>query len=142
MTFKNEKEFLLRMDKRNDLASRNVKTAMFRAISVVKKRAIESIATDPKTGEITTRYNPRRTRQASAAGEPPATDQGFLVSGFNDDMIIRRGEIIGLVKNSTPYAAPLEFGTVNMAARPFMRPALNDSADQVNKIFIDEGVIT
>ena len=142
MTFKNQKEFLLRMDKKNDLAQRNVKRAMFRVISVVKNRAIQSIATDPKTGPLVTRYNPKRTHQSSAPGEPPATDQGFLVSGFNDDMIIRRGEIIGLVKNSTPYGAPLEFGTVNMAARSFMQPALDESAERVNKIFFDEGVIT
>gem|GEM_PF-6044501 len=52
----------------------------------------------------------------SAAGSPPAIDTGALAASLqqNDDRV---GSPLG-------YAAQLEYGTSRMAARPWLRPAV------------------
>lgn len=139
--FKHQEKLFKRLDKLHETAIKNAKRGMFRAVSVVQNEAVSSIARGPKTGPIVVRYNPRRTHQASAAGEPPATDQGFLVSAFTNSIDVKGGAVIGQVINSAPYAAPLEYGTTTMAARPFMQPALTKSAEKINDIFREEGLI-
>lgn len=59
--------------------------------------------------------------QASAPGEPPATDIGNLVNSIGSRMI---GAAEGEVTVSAEYAAVLEFGGVHMAPRPFFTPAV------------------
>lgn len=57
--------------------------------------------------------------QASAPGEMPAIDTGALVNSIQT--LVRGTE--GAVYTNQEYAPHLEYGTVNMAARPFMTPA-------------------
>jgi phage gpG-like protein len=57
--------------------------------------------------------------QASAPGEMPAIDTGALVNSIQT--IVRGTE--GAVYTNQEYAEFLEYGTVNMAARPYMTPA-------------------
>lgn len=63
-----------------------------------------------------------RFHRASAPGEAPAIDTGHLVNSFFTKKLSRLVRIIGV---NAEYAAALEFGTERVAARPYLRPALN-----------------
>lgn len=74
--------------------------------------------------------------QASAPGEPPAKDTGRLRASIR--MILQRlgglvvGKVIAGGKLDVDYAAVLEYGTRSaegMAARPFMKPSLQEHAE-------------
>lgn len=59
--------------------------------------------------------------QASAPGEPPATDTGNLVDSVGSRMI---GPTEGEVTVGAEYAAILELGGVYLAPRPYFAPAV------------------
>ena len=86
----------------------------------IRKEAVRSIQQDPKTGIIYQRYNPRRRHQASAKGEAPASDTGFLVSQIK---VQKKSPDEIAVESTAPYSPFLEFGTSQMGERPFMHPA-------------------
>lgn len=60
-----------------------------------------------------------RRHRASAPGQAPARLTGALAGSVG----VKRSFMSAIVYVSTKYAAHLEYGTVNMAARPFLRPA-------------------
>ena len=72
-----------------------------------------------KRGAPRTEIDP--TNRASAPGDPPAPDTGALRGSitheFVDDSTVHVGSPL-------EYAAPLEFGTLHIAPRPFMRVAI------------------
>jgi HK97 gp10 family phage protein len=73
-------------------------------------------------GTVYEHYKPyRRTHQASAPGQPPASDIGNLASHITYSTS-RRG-LEGRVGTNVVYGKFLEFGTKNMAARPWLWPA-------------------
>lgn len=97
------------------------------ATEEVRTEAISLILDTPKTGRI---YRRRGVyHQASAPGEPPASDTGRLVKSIRTEFDFDR--LVGRVIASTKYAALLETGTSRMAARPFMRPALANKRDAI-----------
>lgn len=59
--------------------------------------------------------------QASAPGEYPAIDTGALVNSIGTEMT---GPLRGIVYEGQEYAVHLEYGTVYMAPRPHMVPAV------------------
>lgn len=66
--------------------------------------------------------------QASAPGEAPAIDTSELVNSLGAKALKR---LVWMVWAGAEYAIHLEYGTVKMAARPFMRPA----AKRISKPF-------
>ena len=103
-----------------------------RAGNLVRNTAVESINQGAKSGVVYEKYNPRRTHRASAAGEPPATDTGFLVNN-----IALKVDVDGLgasVESRADYSTFLEFGTSKMAARPFMQPALEENKPKIRRL--------
>ena len=64
----------------------------------------------------------------SAPGEPPGLDTGFLRNSVQVDSVTPTEAIIA---PHTDYAEFLEFGTSRMAARPFMRPALDENEAEI-----------
>jgi len=91
--------------------------------SRVGRRQGATKTTNLKTGKV--RYRKERTvfHIASAPGEPPANDTGNLIGSIthtqNED---RSGVVSSSVKVLAPYGKWLEYGTVKMAERPFIRP--------------------
>ncbi len=77
------------------------------------------IQSGPKTGRLYKRGNV--VHQASAPGEPPATDTGNLV---NSGYARRQRRCLWWVGFSAEYAAALECGTPRMLPRPYLRPAV------------------
>lgn len=100
--------------------------ALFASGKHVEKEAKESILSGDKTGRIYQRRSV--THRASAPGEAPASDTGRLVNSIN--VYLDKAAKTALViagRGSVKYATMLEFGTLKMAARPFMHPALEKS---------------
>jgi HK97 gp10 family phage protein len=90
--------------------------------------------------ERETRYNPTRTVTVSKPGRSPNHDRGRLVRGIR--AFIKRsgkGKYNLNFQSKAPYALDLEFGTRNMAARPYMRPALKRNRKRIKSI-ISKGV--
>ena len=71
-----------------------------------------------KRGKNAGKY--RKYHQASAPGQPPANDTGFLANAIIAGEV---NETTVELRSLAPYSLCLEYGTVKMAARPFMRPA-------------------
>lgn len=61
--------------------------------------------------------------QASAPGEPPSGDTGYLGASINHTIEVRE-TVVAVVKANANYGIYLELGTRFMAPRPFLRPAL------------------
>ena len=100
-----------------------IENAMRGSVQIVVNDAKRSVARGPKTGRIYRRGN--ITHQASAPGEPPATDTGVLVNSIAGDVSkTANGVVQGYVRAGAGYAGYLEFGTRKMAARPFLFPAV------------------
>jgi hypothetical protein len=68
--------------------------------------------------------------QASAPGEYPAIDTGALVNSIGVEMT---GPLRGIIYEGQEYAVHLEYGTVYMAPRPHMVPAV----ESVRQRFIE-----
>lgn len=104
-----------------------VAQGVLRAAESVRTEAINLILDTPKTGRLYVRRTV--THQASAPGEPPASDTGTLVNRINVKPNLTK--LSATVEANTAYAAYLEFGTARMAERPFMRPALAARRGQI-----------
>lgn len=110
----------------------DVKALVGRAGNLVRNTAVQSIQQGAKSGVIYEKYNPRRTHRASAAGQPPATDTGFLVN--NIGLKIDYDGLGASVESRADYSVFLEFGTSKMAARPFMHPALESNKSKIRTL--------
>lgn len=98
-------------------------------INATRNTAVDNILRGAKSGETYIKYNPRRTHQASASGQFPASDTGFLANN-----IITRIEGNGLegeVISQAEYSQFLEYGTSKMGARPFMQPSLEQNRPKI-----------
>lgn len=71
-----------------------------------------------KSGKPYTRRG--TTHQASAPGEAPAIDTGNLANSIQVDL----HGLSAVIGTNAEYAEALEFGTVRMAPRPFLAPAM------------------
>lgn len=122
---------------------RSVELTLKGAAMLVANEAKKLVARGPKTGRIyTTRFatnratgrifptEPRVPHQASAPGEPPATDTGKLVSSIVSDA---QGTKAWIEARSI-YAPWLEYGTRHMVARPFMQPAIEANRQRVGDL--------
>lgn len=97
-------------------------------LNAAKKR----IQSGPASGTVYEKYGPRRTHQASAPGEAPATDTGGLVnSGFNELDEPALEVSIGFAKL---YAAMLEYGTRRMGKRPFLLPTVEEWRSKIGRV--------
>ena len=85
----------------------------------IRNDAITAVKSHLSAGNVYTRGNVTHT--ASAPGSPPNQDRGTLTRNIRVTM---NDDLTADVSSNAPYSAALEFGTSNMAARPFMTPAV------------------
>jgi HK97 gp10 family phage protein len=87
----------------------------------VEADAIKSIQRGPASGRTYEKFKPRRTHRASAPGEAPQSDTGRLAGSIESQRITVLSYSVG-----TPldYGRFLEFGTMKIAERPWLRPAI------------------
>ena len=95
-------------------------------LNATRNTAVIGIAQGVKSGRVR-----RDGSRASAEGEFPATDTGFLQS----NIVVKRDPdgLGGDVESRADYSASLEFGTKNMGARPFMQPSLEENRPKIRE---------
>jgi len=116
---------------------RRIEANLVIAGEVVATEVRRNIQTSPRGGRTYVKTHPNRTHTASAAGESPATDLGFLVRSIQvePDMQNLRIRILSL-HSIAPYAKRLEFGDLSagLAPRPFMFKGLQAKKQQAVSI--------
>ena len=102
---------------------RRIEATMIIAGEIVATEVRRNIQTSPRGGVTYQKYKPRREHKASAAGESPATDLGFLARSIQiePDLQNLRVRILSL-HSIAPYAKRLEYGDLSrgLQPRPFM----------------------
>lgn len=71
----------------------------------------------------------------SQPGEPPNRDTGVLQAHLRAELV---APLEAQVTSEAPYAAALEFGTSRMEARPYLRPARDAKAPEIQRLFETE----
>jgi len=116
---------------------RRIEANLVIAGEIVATEVRRNIQTSPRGGRTYVKTHPNRTHTASAAGESPATDLGFLVRSIQTepDMQNLRIRILSL-HSIAPYAKRLEFGDLSagLAPRPFMFKGLDAKKRQAISI--------
>ena len=116
---------------------RRIEANLVIAGEIVATEVRRNIQTSPRGGRTYVKTHPNRTHVASAAGESPATDLGFLVRSIQTepDMQNLRIRILSL-HSIAPYAKRLEFGDLSagLAPRPFMFKGLQAKKKQAVSI--------
>lgn len=107
-----------------------LRKVIFEACSFVRNEAVNGIASGPASGRIYKAGG--KTVQRSAAGEYPMTDTGELISGITPKFT-NKG-LRGRVESRAQHSAALEFGTLNMAARPFLQPSLEAVRPKIREL--------
>ncbi len=127
---------------------RRIEANLVIAGEIVATEVRRNIQTSPRGGRTYVKTHPNRTHTASAAGESPATDLGFLVRSIQvePDLQNLRVRIISL-HSIAPYAKRLEYGDLSsrLAPRPFMfkglqakkKQAISIVKNAVNQALID-----
>lgn len=105
-----------------------------RATELVRKEAISLILNTAKSGRVYVRGDVEH--QASAPGEPPASDTGRLVNSIKT--VYDTKNLYGKVVTTVAYGQYLEFGTQTIEPRPFLRPALANTRKQIKRIIKQE----
>ena len=122
---------------------RRIEANLVIAGEVVATEVRRNIQTSPRGGRTYVKTHPNRTHTASAAGESPATDLGFLVRSIQTepDMQNLRIRILSL-HSIAPYAKRLEFGDLSagLAPRPFMFKGLDAKKQQIGRASCRERV--
>lgn len=112
-------------DARKEVKKEIDKTGLSLRGNIVKK-----YQRGPATGIVYEKYNPRRTHQASAAGEAPATDTGRLASSVTFEST---GPLTVEVSTEVEYGPYLEFGTRDIAPRPNWVPSVQEEEPKFNE---------
>lgn len=102
---------------------RDIGRALFAGAQAVAVEAQLSIT----NGAVSGRYH-----TPSKPGEPPKNDSGVLAG--NIEAVSISNEVAEVSSNADPYAAMLEFGTSRMAARPYLRPAIDKQREHVRRL--------
>jgi HK97 gp10 family phage protein len=104
------------------------------SVFLIHETAVKSIQ-DNSGGYPQRRWTNGRSRWvlASYPGDPPNTDTGRLVQSIKFDF--KNRGLTGRVGTNLRYGAYLEFGTSNMAARPWLAPAIRETSKSVAEIF-------
>lgn len=118
-----------------DLKRKGGRTALRKAAKLVMKAAEEGAVrlNDPKTARsiadnLAVRWNGRLFRNTGDLGFRVGVQQGAKLKDGGDTS----------ANAPTPHWRLLEFGTEKMAARPFMRPALENNINKATDMFVTE----
>lgn len=104
-------------------ARKEVKKAVDATGLSLRGTIVKKYQRGPATGEIYEKFNPRRTHQASAPGEAPATDTGRLANSVTTEDV---GSLEIEVLTEVEYGPYLEFGTRTIAPRPNWVPSVQE----------------
>lgn len=105
----------------SDKSRANIEDALDESAHAMRDDVLRSILHEEKTGRVYRRGNIEH--QASAPGEAPASDTGFLVSRISADRS-RLPMLDAGVVSDAPYSEALEYRPPQKGGRPFLRPSL------------------
>lgn len=117
-----------------DAIAKPVRDSIAAGALLVEAEAKRSVQRGPKTGRWYQKYNPRRRHRASAPGQAPATDTGYLAARIVH--VIDPDGFGASVESRAAYSSYLEFGTAEAGggdARPFLFPALEGNKASILK---------
>ena len=104
-----------------------VQRAIALGAAQVQGAAQKGIQRGSRSGVVVTIGGKRH--QRSAPGERPKTDTGRLANSVFAEFAPGGLEVD--VGSDVGHAAPLEFGTKNMAARPWLQPAFDENKEKI-----------
>jgi HK97 gp10 family phage protein len=130
-------ELIREMRRYGDRANEVMDGALQKAAIDTRNEAVAAIQRGPKTGSVYPAVRGRRgsAHQASAPGEPPATDTGTLVRSVR--WVEAPAAREWRVGTAVQYGAYLEFGTSRMEARPWLFPAVQEAIPVLRKRLVD-----
>jgi hypothetical protein len=108
---------------------RGADRGVFRAAHLLRNEMIRLVLDTAKTGRV---YDGH---QASAPGEPFASDSGRTVQTFRVD---HQGGTAKATVSAGGEARRMELGTARIAPRPFMAPAIRNKRDDMGRVIADE----
>lgn len=115
----------------NDLS--RIASALEPAVTALVEETLEHIQQHVETAmELPKSGNVYGTHVASQPGEPPAIDSGDLIGSAE---IAMESPTVGSIAYTSDHAAHMEFGTVHIAARPFLNPAVETERPAFNRAF-------
>lgn len=103
------------------------------AVQVVRNQTLETLS-GSRSGRTYRVPGTGRTYTASAPGEPPAQATSELRQSVKTSVSSAGRKIVGKVGSDSKHAAPLEFGTKRMAARPWLRISWEKSLAKIMAI--------
>jgi HK97 gp10 family phage protein len=71
--------------------------------------------------------------EVSEPGEPPKIKTGRLRASITHRVVYEDEQVVGEVGTNVEYGIYLEYGTSKMAPRPFLGPALDENAEEINE---------
>lgn len=116
----------------NEEAQEEVDRAIAATGLSLRGEIVKKYQRGPATGEVYEKYNPRRTHQASAPGEAPATDTGRLANSVVFDNLPAEPLAVEVVTD-VQYGPWLEFGTRHIAPRPNWVPSIQEETPKYRR---------
>ncbi len=112
----------------SEQAMRAVEATMQGAAMLVANDAKRRVQRGPKSGRTYVRRG--IAHQASAPGEPPATDTGKLAGSI----VAAASGLTAYVEARSEYGRWLEYGTRRILPRPFMVPAAEANRERIGEL--------
>lgn len=129
----NSAEVSARLGKRVKASVKDIQQLVVNATNLVEETVVKGIQGPPKTGIFYEKGSffrgSKADHRASAAGEYPATDSGYLVQNISSKMSVDR--LTGRITSGAEYSKDLEYGHGSVAARPFMQPSLEKNRRKI-----------
>ena len=106
------------------------------AAQVIKKAAVANVRRNPsiETGSLRDSVIVKKVPKSQSEH----TSQ-HIVTVRGRGKLIRRGKKKGQRQTSAPHAGFVEFGTVNMPAEPFLRPAFDHDKEKAVAAMVERG---
>lgn len=129
-----EVKLIFYTDKVNKAISDNAGKRMAEAVNAVRNQTLETLA-GSRSGR--TYYVPgtKKRYTASAPGQPPAQATGELRQSIQTSVGGEGRAVIGTVGTDKIQGKMTEFGTKNMAPRPWLRISFEKAEGKIKSIF-------
>ncbi len=110
------------------------KERMTEAVNEVRNTTLKTLS-GPRSGRIYTIPGTHKQYTASSPGEAPAQRLGELRQSVSTLVEGAGAELSGQVGTDKKYGPMLEYGTKNMAPRPWLRPSFERAEAAIKAIF-------
>ena len=105
------------------------------SVMEVRNKTLEKLS-GQRTGRTYFVPGTHRTYTASSPGQPPAVATGALRQSIAGSVETEGKQVVGRVGTNLKYGKMLEFGTMNMKPRPWLRKSFEESEAKVKELFM------